>query len=228
MKRLARRNEGVIVGIDQSASGTAITALEGGRSVRRLFWADTKTSAKKLAGLGARPPVLVKNNDELQRVRRLNDIRLGIGEFLRQVNPEFAALEGYALTKAPIASRLLGEVGGVCRLVLLTLRIPFRVYDVEDIKKFATGNYKAEKAEMVLTCRDRWEELNFMEFGKVDGAAGNLADSYAIARMLELELRLRAGEVAIADVLPQEREVFNKTTKQRPENYLATPFVAEE
>lgn len=225
MKRLVKKNSGMIVGIDQSASGTAMTALKGGKTHSRMFWADTKTSARQHEKAGARPPVIVKGNDEAKRVERLNDIRLGVGDFLRRVNPEYAAMEGYALTKAPIASRLLGEVGGVVRLVLLGLNIPFRVYDIEDIKKFATGSYKAEKAEMVLACRDRWEELNFMLYGKVDGAAGNLADSYAIVRMLELELKIRSGESSIADVTNQEREVFNKVTKMRPSNYLATPFI---
>lgn len=227
MKRLTR-SEGVYVGIDQSATGTAVTVLRGGVTEARLFWADSKKAAKDLASVGARPPVLVKGGDEVGRVARLDDIRVGLGEFLRRVSPEFAALEGYAMTKAPIASRVLGEVGGLVRLVLWSLRIPFRVYEIDDIKKFATGSYKAEKAEMVLACRDRWEETNFMRFGKVEGAAGNLADSYAIARMLEVELRIRAGELAVGDVDADAREVFNKTTKARPTNYLSTPFVAKE
>lgn len=226
MKRL-RVTPGMLVGIDQSATGTAATALLNGKVHKRIWWADSKKAAKERAEEGARAPVPVKGADELARVLRLDDIRSGMMEFIADVRPEYAALEGYANTNAPLAARLLGEVGGIIRIILHAARVPFRVYDIDDIKKYATGNYKAEKAEIIIISRDRWDE-DFMPYGRVDGAAGNLADSHAIVRMLEEELRLRNGEVSIADVPPETREVFNKATKARPQNYLATPFIKSE
>ena len=98
-----------------------------------------------------------------------------------------------------------------------------KVYDVQAVKLFATGNGNAEKAEVVIACRDRWD-LNFLEFGKTTGAGGNVADAYVIAQLLRTELDLRAGRTRLEDLPEAERRVFTRTTKQHPVNLLELPF----
>jgi Holliday junction resolvasome RuvABC endonuclease subunit len=229
VKRLARKSDGCeFVGIDQSARGTAAVALDSeGKLLGVLFWADTKSSAKALHEKGALPPMEVKAGDEGGRTARLDNLRTSLGAFLDEWAPKYAALEDYALARLAF-SHHLGEVGAVVRLLLWSRAIQFRVYDVQAVKMFATGKGNAEKADVVLACRDRWEGRNFLEYGKTDGAAGNVADAYVIGQLLRIELRLREGSVRLEDLSEVERRVFQRTSKQRPENLLATPFACRE
>jgi Holliday junction resolvasome RuvABC endonuclease subunit len=234
MKKLLRVSDDVVVGVDQSAAGTAATALIDGRLAHVLFFADTKKSAREIKretefrgfDVEAYEPVAVKGTgDEVGKTARLRAIRDALSRFLRGVNPTHVAFEGYSMTKAPITSRVLGEVGGLVRVLLADLRFPFRVYPVEAIKSFATGNAAAEKAEMILACRDRWEGHNFLKFGKTEGAAGNLADAYAIAQLLRLELRVRRGDLTLEEIDKESRAVLQRTTpKRQPVPLLETPF----
>lgn len=216
-----------VVGIDQSATGTAAVALDAaGRLLGALFWADTKTAAKALRDRGALPPREVRAGDEGGRAARLEELRVELGAFLDAWAPAHAALEDYALARMAFAHHL-GEVGAVVRLLLWGRRIPFRVYDVQAVKLFATGNGNAEKAEVVLACRDRWD-LNFLEYGRTTGAGGNLADAYVIAQLLRAELDLRSGRRSLEDLTDPERRVFTRTTKQHPVNLLSTDFARRE
>lgn len=214
-----------VVGIDQSATGTAAVALDAaGKLLGVLFWADTKSSAKALRDRGALPPREVRAGDEAGRAARLEELRVELGRFLAEWTPGHAALEDYALARMAF-SHHLGEVGAVVRLLLWGRRVPFRVYDVQSVKLFATGNGNAEKAEVVMACRDLWS-LNCLEFGKTTGAGGNVADAYTIARLLLTELDLRAGRRSLEDLTDPERRVFTRTTKQHPVNLLELPFAA--
>jgi Holliday junction resolvasome RuvABC endonuclease subunit len=214
-----------LLGIDQSARGTAAVVLVDGNLVDVLFWADTKADAKRLVDRGARVPREVKAGDEGGRAARLADLREALAALVAKWRPTRAALEDYALARMAYAHHL-GEVGAVVRLVLWESAVPFRTYDVQAVKLFATGRGNAEKAEVVLACRDRWERLNFLEYGKSEGAGGNVADAYVIAQLLRTELRLRAGETRLEDLPEEERRVFLRTTKQRPVNLLDTPFAS--
>jgi len=226
VKRLKRPHvtgDGPLVGIDQSARGTAAVALVDGKLADVMFWADTKTAAAKLKDRGALAPVEVKAGDETARTARLEGIKYAVRRFVEKWAPTHAALEDYALARKAFA-HVLGEVGGVIRLELWRMNVPFRVYDVQAVKIFTTGKGDAEKADMVLACRDRWERHNFLELGKTDGAAGNVADAYSIAQLLRTELRVRAGLERLEDLEEGARRVLLRTTKQNPRNVLDTPF----
>lgn len=240
MKKVRRETGDVVVGIDQSADGTAAISLVDGRLGRFLFFADTKKSFVERAGTGKGvgtaasfgdghrvvAPVPVKGTgDEVGKTRRLRKIRDELVRFLSIMNPTHVAFEGYSETKAPRTARTLGEVGGIVRVLLADLGFPYRVYPIEAIKSFATGNGAAEKGEMILACRDRWEEINWHPYGKTAGAAGNLADAYVITQLLRLELRVRAGEEEIMQIDRVSREVLQRTTpKRQPVSILETPF----
>ena len=222
MKRLKKKIK--LVGIDQSAAGSAAVLLENGKLTDKLFYADTKTAAKKLESHGAVIPRHVKNNNQVQHVERIIDLKYRLGRFLEQHRPNYAALEAYSVNRQAYV-HVLGEVGGIVRMELARLSIPYKVYEISFIKKFATGKGNAEKADMVLACRDQWEKHNFLEFGKTDKAAGNLADAYAIAQMLKMELNLRSGKKTLDQLEAHQREVFLKTTKYTPVNILDDPFI---
>jgi len=229
VKRLRDPGYGPFVGIDQSARGTAAVAIVDGKMAGLFFYADTKTKAAEIRksldskDITVLDPIEVKAADEWGRVERLAHLRGCLRAFLRRWNPVNAALEDYALSRKAFV-HFLGEVGGVVRLEFRAAEIPFRAYDVQAVKMFATGRGDAEKADMVLACRDRWEGLNFLEYGKTEKAAGNVADAYVIAQLLRTEILIRAGVVKLEDIREEERRTFLRTTKQRPVNILDTPF----
>jgi Holliday junction resolvasome RuvABC endonuclease subunit len=230
--RRIKREVPAVVGIDQSANGTAAVALAAGRLERFLFFADTKKAFRELGrernrvvGFTVVEPVVVKGDDEVAKTVRLRRIREELRRFVAGVSPTHVAFEGYSMTRAPVASRVLGEVGGILRVLLADLGVPFRVYPVEAVKTFATGKASAEKADMVLACRDRWDEPNWLKYGKTEGAAGNLADAYVIAQLLYLELEVRAGRVVLEDLDADARAVLQRVTpKRQPVAILETPF----
>lgn len=226
MKRIKRTKGielGSILGIDQSARGTAAVILNDGKFVDAVFYADTKRDAQRLGGRGARTPLAVKAGDEVGKIVRLADLKYVLCSFLERWKPTYAALEDYALARQA-HSHALGEVGGLVRLELWRAKIPYRVYDVQAVKIFSTGKGNAEKADVILACRDRWEKLNFLEYGKALGAGGNVADAYVIAQLLTTELRIRSGEVSLESLPDEERRVFLRTTKQHLTNILDLPF----
>lgn len=234
MRKVKRLTNDVVVGIDQSANGTAAALLRDGKLAHVLFFADTKKAAVEWNRRTQEGSFLVEvvepirpktADDEVGKARRLRAIRDRLTSFLLRTNPTHVAFEGYSMTRAPIASRVLGEVGGILRVLLADLRFAYRVYPVEAVKTFATGKGDAEKAEMILACRDRWDEPNFTRFGKTEGAAGNLADAYVIAQLLRLELRVRAGLEDVHQIEKVSRDVLLRVTpKRQPVAILETPF----
>jgi Holliday junction resolvasome RuvABC endonuclease subunit len=223
-------NEVVVVGIDQSARGTAAVALRDGKLDDLLFWADTKKDYKAFRGKGlfgaCIEPLTGKNADgEAGKVRRLSLIRHHLATFLERTSPSHVAIEGYLVTRTAITSRVLGEVGATVRLTIADAQKPYRTYPVQLVKSYATGSGAAEKAEMVLACRDQWEQINWLAYGTVKGAAGNLADAYVIAQLLWLELRVRSGRTIADELTPPERSILNHTTPKSPMSILETPFV---
>lgn len=215
-----------LIGIDQSARGTAAVILLKGEMKDLMFYTDTKRDAKKLSKRGALMPVAVTAGDELSRIIRLNDLKVHFRIFLEKWKPTHAALEDYALARLAY-SHTLGEVGAIIKLELFRLSIPFRVYDVHSVKMFATGRGDAEKADMIIACRNQWEKFNFLEYGKDKGAGGNVADAYSIAQLLRTELLIRSGELDLKSIPEDKRRVFLRATKQKPVNILDTPFAVK-
>ena len=215
-----------VVGIDQSARGTAAIALDNGKFAGQVFFADTKTDAATLKGAGAVESIAVKAGDDLGRVVRLDQILEVLSIFFSEFKPDFVAFEDYALARQAF-SHSLGEVGAVVRLAAYWAGIPFRVYDIQGIKIFATGRGDAEKADMIIACRSKWDQIDFMRFGKETGAAGNLADAYVISQLLWTEIRLREGDLRLDELEDHEHRVFNRTTKQRPLSLLDMSFAVK-
>lgn len=217
-----------VVGIDQSATGTAAVALDDrGRLIDQVFYADTKTQAARHRSAGAVEPVKVRAADEIGRTARLEHIRATLARFVAQFQNPTAALEGYAFARQAFVHSL-GEVGAVVRLVLWDASIPFRVYDPQAVKIFATNRGNADKEQMIEAVQRKWG-LDYMEFGqKPSGAAGNLADAFTIARMVYTELRVRSGEVELKALPEEERRVFLRTTKQQATNVLDQTFAVKE
>lgn len=215
-----------IIGIDQSARGTAMVALKDGEFHKMRFYADTIKNAKQFNSEGALFPFKVKAGDEKQRMLRLDDLRFQINNFIKEIKPEYIAFEDYAITRQAY-NEFLGEVGGILRMVIWKKKIPYRTYDIHSVKFFATNIGNAEKSDMVLSAYKEYG-LDFTKYGTANGAAGNITDAFYIAKILWTELKLRKGEIEIKDLDEGKIKVFTRTTKQKPVNILNQDFVLNE
>ena len=160
----------ITIGIDQSLTGFAITALNVAQPECYETWVY---------------------KSEFHGVKRLWDIRMwmeGKFDFLDSQNCRITniAMEGTVL--ASNSALILGELAGMVKLCLydyfdgnLNSAIPFESHlrtplqiPPMTLKKYATGKGTSKKQEMLLQIYKRWG----VEFND-----DNAADSYALARL---------------------------------------------
>lgn len=151
----------VAIGIDQSLTGFALTALSVDDPSKHLTW------VYKSPYFG---------------IERLVDIRTWLLDhfmWLEEQDMDIIdiAMEGTVL--ASHAALVLGELSATVRLAIYDhfdeyLRFPLKVPPMT-LKKFAAGKGNAKKQEMLLQIYKRWG----VEFND-----DNAADSYALARLV--------------------------------------------
>lgn len=212
-----------IIGIDQSAKGTAMVSLNNGEFHKMKFYADSIKNAKKFKNEGALVPISVKSGDEYGRMIRLNDLKMQLINFIKEIKPLYIAFEDYAITRQAY-NEYLGEVGGILRMIIWNRKIPYRTYDIHSVKFFATNTGNAEKSDMILSAYKEYK-MDFTKYGIARGAAGNITDAFYIAKILWTELMLRQGKIELKDLDEGKRKVFIRTTKQRPVNLLNQDFI---
>lgn len=101
---------------------------------------------------------IVSKFDAKAPVRRLDDLWRQMGRTLQlhPPRPDVVAIEGYSLGKGPagaLSKIRLGEVGGLARVMLLHLDIPFVEIPPTSLKRWATGNGHADKGAMIAAAR---------------------------------------------------------------------------
>jgi Holliday junction resolvasome RuvABC endonuclease subunit len=84
---------------------------------------------------------------------RLAYQRRELAILLKRVGPDLAVLEGYAYGANDAGSRANTELGGVVRLLLYDLGIPYCVVNPTTLKLFATGHGRASKDDMAMAAR---------------------------------------------------------------------------
>lgn len=155
------KNKVVAVGIDQSLTGFALTAISVKEPTQYITW------VYKSPYFG---------------IERLVDIRQWLidhFEYLHEQGNEIddVAMEGTVL--ASHAALVLGELSATVRLAIYDYfdnetRFPLKVPPMT-LKKYAAGKGNAKKQEMLLQIYKRWG----IEFND-----DNAADSYALARLV--------------------------------------------
>jgi crossover junction endodeoxyribonuclease RuvC len=146
----------VAVGIDQSYTGFAITAIDKkGNYYTEVYKPDTTG------------------------IQRLADLRTYAEEFLSEFEVEKVALEGYAYGSK--TANLAGELGGMIKLMLFDLypdteeaQYPL-IVPPTSLKKYVTGKGRVEKNQILLSVYKKWD---------VEFTDDNAADSYGLARLV--------------------------------------------
>jgi len=147
----------VAIGIDQSYSGFAITAIDS----KDNYY----TEVKKLDGTG---------------VERLYKARAFMLGFLDTFHVETVAIEGYAFGSQ--MANMAGELGGMIRLALFdkyrfqTDEAAFPlVVPPTSLKKYVTNKGRVDKNQILLQVYKKWG---------VEFTDDNAADSYSLARIV--------------------------------------------
>lgn len=156
---LSGRGCEVVLGIDQSYTGFAVTALAASGEPRYHSW------VLRSEGTG---------------VARLNGIRQFVFDLIATLEASNfsvsdAAMEGYAYQST--MAHMAGELGGMVKLILHD-RLGMRPMLVPpaSLKKFVTGRgTKVQKNQMLLFIYKKWD---------VELLDDNAADSYALARLV--------------------------------------------
>lgn len=105
--------------------------------------------------------------------RRLAWFRHQIVQACNFYRPDVAVLEGYAFAR-PNQAHQLGELGGVVRLALHDLGIPYVDIAPASLKKYAVGKGNAKKEEVLAAAIRRLD---------YEGANHNVADALWLRQM---------------------------------------------
>ena len=148
-------NGAVAVGIDQSYSGFALTALDDEDNYYTEVW--------KLDGTG---------------VERLVQAQRIVTDFVFRFEVKAIAMEGYAFGSQ--MANMLGELGGAVKLALYDYFVePELVHPLivppTSLKKYITGKGRVDKNQILLQVYKKWD----VEFNN-----DNAADSYGLARIV--------------------------------------------
>jgi len=147
---------GTVLGIDQSARATGICVLcSETRAVKRL---ELVAPPKTTAGAELASPHLAVLDGRLRAL-------------LAEYAPQAVVMEGYAYNAAN-KKFMLGEVGGVVKLAVLTFNTTLYVAAPKQVKKFISGNASADKEQVMRAVLGNYG---------VDIGDDNLADAFTLA-----------------------------------------------
>lgn len=143
---------------------------------------------------------------------------------------DYIAIEDYAFG-AKGDNFDIGEFIGHVKMTLLKEHHKLRLYDPNSIKKFATGKGNSDKISMYQSFIKDTEtkpELKVLPTPtKASGVSptSDIIDAYYIARLLQQELKLRRGIQELRNLDEDTISIFNRVTKNRPENILVRDFI---
>lgn len=100
--------------------------------------------------------------------RRLSVIVDQLDRLIARGRPELAVLEGAAGVQYASTALVLGELRGAVKLRLFQRDVPVVEVPPASLKKWATGNGKASKAEMVAAAQTAGARIGALEDDKAD------------------------------------------------------------
>ena len=143
-----------LLGVDPSVSATGLVLLSTDEG-----WISTK----------------VLHFPEHKGIVRLQLLAESFGSFLDSYTPDMAVIEGYVRGSFSVITNV--EIGVLLRMELHRRNIPWYVCPPTVLKKFVTGKGRAEKKEMAVAVKDRWQFVS---------PSDDVVDAYGLARVAEL------------------------------------------
>lgn len=164
-----------------------------------------------------RPKNMTKSQWEAYR---LWCIRTFLLKTFGDLKPDFACLENYAFSRGNRAHQI-GEAGGLVRLIMWDLLIPYRLHDPKTVKLFATGKATADKEEVQAEA-SIWSPSRKLLNAE---SLGDVCDAYFLAKIGVTECLLRRGALQIEDLPKHQARAFTRKTKAYPTPLLERPWI---
>lgn len=156
-ERERKRSARIAMGLDLSLRGTGLVVVRGADVLRSRRLA-TEPIPDGAVGKGGSSGLRVQAKSGSKVYR--GDIEECIEYVARRVitsykkfSPDIVVLENYAFSAHSRALSSLHEVGGVVKNYLHRIEAPWVVVTPNEVKKLATGNGNANKAEMLIASR---------------------------------------------------------------------------
>jgi len=176
-----------------------------------------------------------KNSSDKIYHYKKKDFKNNIDQYIWMINhimsfinfPDYVAIEGYAYA----ATGRVFEIGEFCGLIKYRIYrqgIKMRILEPTVVKLYATGKGNVDKIHMC----DEYEKYND---GQINldtlpqyKTKEDIVDAYYICKLLRLELMLRRGLILLEQLTETEIRIFNRCTKQNPENILSRGFIGKQ
>lgn len=133
--------------------------------------------------------------------------------------PDYVAIEDYAYSANGKVFNI-AESTGALKVKLYENYIPIRLYDPSSIKLFFSSYGNADK-ERMKQCYDNLDEGEKL-FGVINE---DIIDAFFVTFLLYYELKIRKGLINLSLLPEYQIRVFNRVTKNYPENILVRPFI---
>lgn len=212
------------LGIDLSLNHAAFVLLEDGELCKYIVVTDNPSIFKT-------DPTCIYMMDApgddptTKQLNRLCFWGKWITRFVMDLEPDYIAIEDYAFAKG-FGAHQLGEVGGILRLSLWFLYLPWRKYTPNQIKLYATGKGKATKHQMIKAVKDKWG-VSFKHHTTAKSNAGaeeDLCDAYSIAKLLWDEAQVKNG-MNVTELHPDAKRVLTMPSKKSGLNLLDSKWI---
>ncbi len=151
-------------GIDPSFTGTALTILDNEGNIQKQSLIDTKSNDKDPHDIENRILTIVHSLKVLRNFDRVDD---------REENKCIVYIEDISFGSKGAYAAQMAALNYFIRIFLLENNIEYTIIAPSKLKKFVTGNGKAQKNLMLKEVYKKWG---------VDLNDDNSADSYALAR----------------------------------------------
>jgi Holliday junction resolvasome RuvABC endonuclease subunit len=228
--KLNEEGQMIISGIDASINSSGITKFtldDKLEIINKEFLAFTSVKKKLRKYDNGIVYFYHKNQFKEQYIEKHIWMEGKIIDFIK--DSDFVSIEDYAMgsTKGQVFN--IAEFTGCLKRKIFNIGVPLRKYDINSIKMFVTKKGNSDKSLLLAFYNKIKDEDKFL-FPKdiledAKSYANDIIDSYYIAKLLQLELKLRYGLVRLQDLELKEIEIFNRVTKGNPVNILARSFI---
>lgn len=204
-----------------------------GDEVSFRYLTDKKGSAVKYR-MGTHMEPIKEDDKDFSDILRLAFWKVYLEKVLRGFSPDFVGVEGYALKAKTNSGYQIGELGGIARVAMWSLGIPYRVHDPLSVKFFAVGDGSAKPDDLFFALpQDLQDIFSNFDLPKAKKAkkqntqtSRDLGVAYWVAKMIQTEAGLRDGSVLMGDLDPSQIRAFNRVTKSNPVNILAKDWIS--
>ncbi len=220
----------IVQGMDVSLNHGAVVQLCNGELDDFWYYTDLAGSAarSKQHGFRLEVPTKAKQPDpQIRSAIRLDWVSLWLDRIALAQRPDLAGLEDYALG-IDHGAHYIGEVGGQAKRLLWLRGVRYRLYDPKTVKMFVTHDGTAQKDLIEECVENRWG-VDFSDYNPKKGenrqTSEDLADAYAMAKIVWIEYQLRKGLIRLKTFHEKEIQVFNRVTKMFPVNVLGREWI---